>query len=529
MTTPHVTTLARWIAGVSYDDIPERVRRAARFQLLDMIAAAHASAGAHEVSPVVNGLDTLAGAGNAGTATIFATGRRASTTDAAMANAAFSMAHDFDDIVWMGHTCHSAVFAPLAVAEREGATTRALVTAIVVANEIGGRLGASSFLGPLNGQMWTFIHLVGAAAATSKLLALGAEATAHALGIALAQPNFALQPGFMAPTSKLLAASTPIATGIQAAYFARAGMTGHPGILEDRRGFWKRFSFLPMPFMLGKLGEFWTLDTLTLKTYPGCHYFQTALTALERILARRGPLAARDVRRVLVDTTKLGCEVTRFAGDYVGAQGEMTPVRVNFDLAASCAIFLTAGRLTPDEMSTEWMESRREDLAGWYRRIEVRHDPALTAKVLAGARGISTGKRALREIGIGDVRTLSRRYAEEYGSRLFSLRDAALLAQRATRALTRPRGPRDETSHEGVPLFFPGRVTIELTGGERDEERVDLPVGSIASPHATAALEAKVLASLERTVGEDRARRALAAGLAAETLDLGELVRRLSV
>jgi 2-methylcitrate dehydratase PrpD len=72
-------------------------------------------------------------------------------------------------------------------------------------------------------------------------------------------------------------------------------------------------------------------------------------------------------------------------------------------------------------------------------------------------------------------------------------------------------------------------VTIELTGGERDEERVDLPVGSIASPHATAALEAKVLASLERTVGEDRARRALAAGLAAETLDLGELVRELSV
>ena len=33
--------------------------------------------------------------------------------DAAMANAAMSMAHDFDDIVWMGHACHSAVFASL--------------------------------------------------------------------------------------------------------------------------------------------------------------------------------------------------------------------------------------------------------------------------------------------------------------------------------------------------------------------------------------------------------------------------------
>ena len=31
--------------------------------------------------------------------------------------------------------------------------------------QIGGRLGASSLLGPLNGQMWTFIHLACAAAA----------------------------------------------------------------------------------------------------------------------------------------------------------------------------------------------------------------------------------------------------------------------------------------------------------------------------------------------------------------------------
>src|SRR5262249_3791992 len=153
--------------------------------------------------------------------------------DAALANAACSMGQDFDDIVWMGHTCHSAVFAPLAIAEHEGATGEALLTAVVAANEIGGRLGASSCLGPLNGQMWTFIPPVGAAAAGASLLGLDATRTAHALAIALAQPNFALQPGFMAPTSKLLAAATPTATGIQAAYFARAGMTGALDILED--------------------------------------------------------------------------------------------------------------------------------------------------------------------------------------------------------------------------------------------------------------------------------------------------------
>src|SRR5271165_3291721 len=166
------------------------------------------------------------------------------------------------DIVWMGHTAHSAVFAALAVGELVGAQTSEVVDAIVVANELAGRLGASSILGPLNGQMWTFIHLVGAAAASARLLRLDAERTTHALAIALAQPTFALQPGFLRPTSKLLAAATPTATGLRAAFFAQAGMTGAPELLEDPRGFWSRFSFLPLPGMLGDLGELWVLRTL---------------------------------------------------------------------------------------------------------------------------------------------------------------------------------------------------------------------------------------------------------------------------
>src|SRR5205085_1593292 len=109
--------------------------------------------------------------------------------------------------------------------------------AVVVANEVAGRLGASCFLGPVNGQMVTHIHLVGAAAGVARLLGLDAEQTTHAMAISLAQPTFALQPGFMVPTSKLLAAATPTAIGVRAAYFARAGMTGAADILEDKRGF----------------------------------------------------------------------------------------------------------------------------------------------------------------------------------------------------------------------------------------------------------------------------------------------------
>lgn len=95
------------------------------------------------------------------------------------------------------------------MAEHEGADAQAFLSAVVAADEVGGRLGASCLLGPLNGQMWTFIHLVSAAAAAARILGLDASRTAHALAIALAQPPFALQPGFMLPTSKLLSAALP--------------------------------------------------------------------------------------------------------------------------------------------------------------------------------------------------------------------------------------------------------------------------------------------------------------------------------
>lgn len=234
MTTGYLAPMGAWLAAQRWTTIPEPARRAARVQILNMVAAAHASAGSKEVRDLLTAMPS-----GAGGATVLATGQRAAPADAAFVNAGFSMAQDYDDIIWIGHTCHSAVFAALAVAEAEGKSSQDLIGAVVVANEIAGRIGGSTFFGPLNGQMWTFIHLVGGAAATAYLLGLDAEKATHALAIALSQPPFALQPAFFTPTSKFLAASIPTQIGIQAAYYARVGMTGALDILEDKKGFWK--------------------------------------------------------------------------------------------------------------------------------------------------------------------------------------------------------------------------------------------------------------------------------------------------
>ena len=516
----HVERLGRWVAELSYDTIPDDTRRAARFQLVNMIAAVHAAARSHAVAPVLEGIRAYAAPGRA---TFLAGGARLGPADAAFANAACSMAEDYDDIVWMGHTCHSAVFASLAVAEHEGKTGRDLVCAIVAANEVGGRLGASCLLGPLNGQMWTFIHLASAAAASAKLLALDGEKTAHALAIALSQPNFALQPGFLVPSSKLLAAATPTQTGIQAAYFARAGMTGHARILEDRRGFWSRFSFLPLPMMLDGLGEAWVTETLAFKTYPGCHYFQTALTAIDRIRATWPGLGPDDVRSVRIETTQLACEATRFASEYVAEAG-LSPVSVNFDLAMSAALLLHAGRLSPAELDVDYLARHEEALRRLARRIEVRHDPTLTAKVIDSARGLNAGRAALASIRPLDVVRLARRYREEYRSQLVSAKDLARLVRALASLPRRPATARGSA----VPLAFPSRVTIELADGRRAVEQIDVPVGSFYSADAPRELERKFLRETSPALGEDAARAALLAGLSVEQHDLGKLVARMS-
>lgn len=522
-----LTRLGHWTATLDARAIPPDTLRAARYQVLNMVATLHAAAGSRETDCLAAG---LAGFSAEGRSTVLANGQRCSPVDAALANAGYSMAQDFDDIVWMGHTCHSAVFASLAVAEHEGNSAEEFLAAVVAGNEIGGRLGATCLLGPLNGQMWTFIHLVSAAAATARLLKLDAQQTTHALAIALAQPTFGLQPGFMVPTSKFLAASTPTAIGIQAAYFARAGMTGAADIVEDKRGFWKRFAYIPLANMLDGLGTFWVTQTLTVKTFPGCHYFQTAVSALDELEARIGRIDPAGIRCIDAETTKLGREATQFASEYSRKEGTVTPVNVNFDLGITCAIRLLAGEFTSRQTHPEWLAERTPDIRALDAKVHVSHAPDLTLKTLAGMRGVPTGREALANLKARDLPGLMRRYREEYNSTLIGPAEIAAWVKAIAKALSQPRAT-DEAVAENVsaiPLYFPNRVRITFQDGRVETAQVDLPAGSFCSPGMEQELKAKFISECSARLGAERAAQAFAAGLRLEEAGLAGFVRAVS-
>src|SRR5207245_1241247 len=208
------------------------------------------------------------------------TERRVSVDDAIYGAAALSMALDFDDYVCFGHTGHSGVLVSLLLAASTSSPAAEQLVAQTIANEVEARLGGACLVGPLNGQLWSFIHVAGAALAGGRLLGLDASRMTHALAIALYQAPRATVPGFMAPDSKLLTAAEPTLAGVRAARLAAAGVTGPVDALEHPEGFLSAFADAPLPGMLDGLGDGWATRTLCVKPYPGCAYLDTIVDAL---------------------------------------------------------------------------------------------------------------------------------------------------------------------------------------------------------------------------------------------------------
>src|SRR3954449_9349728 len=340
-----------WAAQLRVADVPERPRERARLQTEATLAAARAGAAAAAPFAAVAPEGPLGDVYRGATA---------------------SMAHDWDDYLYMGHPGHSSVWVARALAP--DAPDRALA-AQVAGNEVAGRLGAALLLGPHNGQFWASIHCAGAAAAAGVALGLDGHGLAHALAIALYQPPYGVMPGFMGPPTKLLTAAEPAAMGVRAALLAAEGVTGALDVLEAPDGMLRHFSYVPRPRMLGALGRVWLTETLAFKPRPGCAYVQAAVDA-----ALRTDVAAAEVDRVTVEAGLL-----TVAMEGAGARAPLNAVGVNFSVARSVAVALVAGQLTPAELRPGWLQEHAAEVEGLAARVHVRHDWGLS---LATARGV---------------------------------------------------------------------------------------------------------------------------------------------
>jgi 2-methylcitrate dehydratase PrpD len=275
---------ARYVAELSYDRIPEDVRKIARRALIDTIGCAIAGS----VEPAARIAREMARQdGGAPRATVLAAGNDGASLKlppqaAAMVNAIAGHALDYDDVNPMGHPSVPVVFTALAAAEDVGASGRDLIAAYVAGVEVETKImRAFTESHYLHGWHSTStLGVLGAAAAASKLYKLSAEQIAIAFGIAASQAC-GLRQNFGTMTKPYHPGHASWA-GITSARLARDGFTADPAIFEAQIGYLPVFAAGPFDASraVGALDR-WTLvdPGLSVKKYPCCYCTHPSLDA----------------------------------------------------------------------------------------------------------------------------------------------------------------------------------------------------------------------------------------------------------
>jgi 2-methylcitrate dehydratase PrpD len=366
--------IAEWVAQAQFADLPRRVTEEAKNQVLSVIAAVHAGHFS-EAGRMVS--RTIKEWPSGKEATMIPSGERTSLHNAIFANTALSMALDYDDYLFAGHTGHSAVLVTLALAEKIGISGKDFLLAQTLANEIEGRVGASVLLGPLNGQLWSFIHLIGSAVITAKLLGLEKPQIQSAIGIAMMQPNYPLWAGFFGSDAKVLMASTTAPAGVQAAQLAANGLRGVGEIIEGEQGFLKVFTPQPLLGAFEGFGKVWLSDTLCYKVYPGCAYIDTVIDCV-LTLARQHSIDGKKVRAVHVAANPLTLGMEALTAPHLKGP-ESLPVTLNFTVGYNVAAALMDRELTARQFNRERIRDKAVwDLAG---RVQLTLDEVMAQRM----------------------------------------------------------------------------------------------------------------------------------------------------
>ena len=455
---PFLDRAAAWAADLTYRDVPAPVRRAARAQLTSTVGAAVWTLD----HPLGGSIVETATEGDAGDGATLVDGTELSPASAARGNAGLSMALDFDDTVLGGHTGHSAVFVPLTYAEASGASGRRVLVAQVAANEVAARLASAVAIGPFRGQQAAYIHAVGAAVGRAVVEDDDAGTLAHALGTALLQPPWPLEPPFLGADAKVWSASEPIASGLEAVESARAGLTGAPRLAEAEGGFLDEFADHPLPEFLGGFGDRWHTRALTVKPVPGCAY---VTAPIEAALEARGRLdrGRTTVRRVDVYGSLLTTGVDERAAPYL--DGPQSPVSaLSFTVPFNVAVALADGEHTPRQVGER---TRDEDVWRLADRVFVHHDSEFTVAALNSEVPVGA---MLRRVGLPVVG-----YAARTVGPMAALRRLPMLA-RFLRKRPLPTDLSEADKRMGA------RVEVTTTAGRTVQATVEHPSGFAGKP-----------------------------------------------
>jgi 2-methylcitrate dehydratase PrpD len=285
------STLAKFAAEATHGAIPDDVRRAALWHIVDTIGVCIAGANPQEESGQVARRLAEKWQARSGSM-IFGLDASARPEMAALLNGALAQALEMDDkhgssLARPGSTVTPAV---LAVAQANNMSLTEVVTAVTVGYEVMIRLGfvaGDRFL-ERGYHTSSLLGAFGTVAAVGSLLKVGAEDIVNAFGIAGTFAAGIQEATRTGSTSKILHGGWGAHSGVVALDLATAGITGPSSVFEGKFGFFNCFltpitGELDFAKAAEGLGTRWYLPETAYKPYPCCQLLHAFIEGAKQI------------------------------------------------------------------------------------------------------------------------------------------------------------------------------------------------------------------------------------------------------
>ena len=328
-------TLAKFIVGHRYGDIPEKVRHEAARSFLNWVGCA---VGASRHETVERALAALSEFSGPREATVLGRGEKLDIMLAALMNGTTSHTFDFDDthLKTIIHPSGPVASAILALAERKPVKGADFLHAFVLGVETECRIGNAVYPShyDVGWHITATAGVFGAAAAAGRLLGLSQQQMVWALGIAATQSSGLRE--MFGSMVKPMHPGNAARNGLLAALLASKDFTSAEQGIEGRRGFANVLATeRNFAEITEKLGETWEIALNTYKPFA-CGIVEHP--AIDGCIQLRNDhnLKAGDIESISLGVHPLVLELTGKKTPQAGLEGK-------FSVYHSCAVAILHG------------------------------------------------------------------------------------------------------------------------------------------------------------------------------------------
>lgn len=287
--------LIDFLHGLRWQDVPAPVQDRTRDFLVDLLGVATGGIGTR-LSRIIRDHAADQFAPGSAPARMLLDGRPVSPAGATLAGGMTIDAYDAHDghRLTKGHAGCAALPAALALAEATGKLDGGdLLVSLLLGYEIGTRAGIALHRTACDYHTTGAWTALSCAAIGARYLALTADHTRHALGIAEYHgPRSQMMRCIDHPTMLKDGSGWGGMAGVSAAYLARSGFTGAPAITAEGAD---------VADLWGDLGQTWRVMEQYYKPFPVCRWAQPPVQAVLSLMQGHG-LRSTDVARIEIVT-----------------------------------------------------------------------------------------------------------------------------------------------------------------------------------------------------------------------------------